>query len=115
VSEAHLDSTALVEIVTTTANEEDASRLARVLVEERLAACGSWRPIRSVYRWKGELCDEREIELHLKTTAGAAPRAERRLQELHPYETPSILRVRFLAANDDYASWVRSHVGESSA
>ena len=100
----------LVEIVTTTANEEDAGRLARTLVEEGLAACGTWRPVRSVYRWKGALCDEQEIELHLKTTASAAERAERRIREIHPYETPAVLRVPILAANEDYAAWVRANV-----
>jgi periplasmic divalent cation tolerance protein len=100
----------LVEIVTTLAREEDAARIARALVEERLAACGSWGTVRSTYAWKGAIVDEPEIELVIKTTAQSAERAEHRLRDLHPYETPAILRRPILAANADYALWVRESV-----
>jgi periplasmic divalent cation tolerance protein len=100
---------ALIEIVTTFAREEDAARIARQLVGEGLAACGSWGAIRSIYTWKGAIVDEAETELVLKTTPGEVERAERRLLELHPYETPAILR-RSIGANADYARWVRESV-----
>ncbi len=100
----------LVEIVTTLAREEDAARIARALVEERLAACGSWGTVRSTYAWKGAIVDESETELVIKTTAAGVERAERRLRDLHPYETPAILRRPILAANADYALWVQDSV-----
>jgi periplasmic divalent cation tolerance protein len=100
----------LVEIVTTVGNEEDAARIARVLVEEKSFACATWRPVRSIYPWKGAIVDEGEVEITFKTLASCAERAERRLRALHPYETPAILRVPVLHANSDYADWVRSNV-----
>lgn len=100
----------LVEIVTTVANEEDAARIARELVEARTFACASWRPVRSIYSWKGAIADENEIEITFKTLATCAERAERRLRDLHPYETPAILRIPIVRADPDYANWVRANV-----
>lgn len=100
----------LVEIVTTVASEEDAARIARELVEGKIFACASWRPVRSIYSWKGEIVNENEIEITFKTLASIAEHAERRLRSLHPYETPSILRLPILHADPDYASWVRANV-----
>ena len=100
----------LVEILTTVANEEDAARISRALVEEKSFACASWRPVRSIYSWKGAIVDEGEIEITFKTLASRADHAERRLRSLHPYETPAILRVAILRADPDYADWVRANV-----
>jgi periplasmic divalent cation tolerance protein len=100
----------LVEIVTTVGSEEDAVRIARVLIEEKTFACASWKAVRSIYSWKGEVVDEGEIEITFKTLASSADRAERRLRSLHPYETPAILRVAILRADPEYAKWVRSNV-----
>ena len=96
----------LVEIVTTLATEAEALALARQLVEERWAACGNVGSARSVYRWQGRIHAELEFTLALKTSADRAPGAEERLRELHPYETPAILRLGVLAANPEYAAWV---------
>ena len=96
----------LVEIVTTVATEAEAVELGRTLVDEGLVACVSLDPVRSLYRWRGELADEPEVRLALKTTASRADAAERRLRELHPYETPAILRLEIARANPDYAQWV---------
>jgi periplasmic divalent cation tolerance protein len=100
----------LVEIVTTVANEEDAARMARALVEEKSFACATWRAVRSIYSWKGSIVDEDEVEITFKTLASCAEEAERRLRALHPYETPAILRVPVVHTNSDYADWVRSNV-----
>jgi len=104
----------LVEIVTTVGSEEDAARIARVLIEEKTFACASWKAVRSIYTWKGAVVDEGEIEITFKTLASSADRAERRLRALHPYETPAILRVPILRADPDYAEWVRSNVASGS-
>ena len=106
----------LVEIVTTLATEAEALELARQLVEERWAACGNVGTARSVYRWQGRIHAELEFTLALKTTLGRAPGVEARLRDLHPYETPAILRLPVLAANPEYAAWVAECVspeGES--
>ena len=96
----------IVEIVTTLATEAEALELARRLVEERWVACGNVGAARSVYRWEGRIHVELEFTLALKTSAARAAGAERRLRELHPYDTPAILRLPVLAANPEYAAWV---------
>ena len=100
----------LVEIVTTVATAEEALTIARALVEEGAAACVSLDDVRSIYRWQGETCDERETRLVVKTTAAAADRAEARIRELHPYDTPAIVRLAVEGANAAYAEWVREAV-----
>lgn len=105
--------TDLVEIVTTTANEHDAERIARAILDERLAACVNLVPCRSLYRWKGAIHDEGEVLVHFKTTREAAERLEARLREIHGYETPAILHIA-IAANDDYARWVEECVRGSA-
>lgn len=105
----------LVEIVTTVASEREAVQLAHALVEEGLAACVSLDEVRSIYRWQGESCDEREFRIVAKTTSARAEFVEARIGALHPYETPAIVRLPVLSANADYAAWVSSSVqpGES--
>lgn len=105
----------LVEIVTTFATEGEALAAARCLVAERLAACGNVGAVRSVYRWQGRVQDEPEFTLALKTTAARAARAEARLREIHPYDTPAILRLAILAASPAYASWVAECVAPGDA
>jgi periplasmic divalent cation tolerance protein len=101
----------LVEIVTTVATEEDAVRIAHELVETAPVACASFFAVRSVYTWKGATCDETEYQITCKTLEERAAEVERRLAELHPYETPSILRLPVLHANEAFAEWVAGSVG----
>jgi len=100
----------IVEIVTTVATEEDAGRIARSLVESRLAACVHVDAIQSTYRWKGSVCHEAELRVVVKTTDAAAESVERWLSEHHPYETPAILRVPVERANGAYEAWVEASV-----
>jgi periplasmic divalent cation tolerance protein len=97
--------------LTTAGSEEDAALIARHLVETRAAACVSIvSPVRSIYSWKGELQDEREWLLLIKT---ARPAAELRdlLRAVHPYEVPELLAFPASFADEAYAKWV----GEGSA
>lgn len=92
--------------LTTVGSEEDASRIARHLVETKAAACVSIvAPVRSVYSWKGELQDEREWLLLIKT---ARPAAELRdlLRAVHPHEVPELLAFPASFADEAYARWV---------
>jgi len=92
--------------LTTVGSEEDAARIARHLVETKAAACVSIvAPVRSIYTWKGELQDEREWLLLVKT---ARPAAELRdlLRAVHPYEVPELLAFPAGFADEAYARWV---------
>ena len=85
------DSTPQARIVlATAANPEEATRLARTLVEERLAACATLVPaVQSIYRWQGQVESAAETLLVLKTGPEQLAALEARLHQLHSYQTPN--------------------------
>lgn len=92
--------------LTTVGSAEDAARIARHVVETKAAACVSIvAPVRSVYSWKGELQDEREWLLLIKT-ARSAPELRDALRAVHPYEVPELLAFPASFADEAYARWV---------
>jgi periplasmic divalent cation tolerance protein len=94
-------------VLVTAPNEEVGAELAKALVQERLAACVNLAPsVRSVYRWKGALCDERESALWIKTRQGCLERLQERIRALHPYEVPEIVALPVQWGSRDYLSWV---------
>jgi periplasmic divalent cation tolerance protein len=91
----------------TFANEADAARVVRSLVEERLIACGTLLPgARSIYRWKGGVQDEPEVVAMMKTRKQDWTALLSRLHELHPYETPECVAVRVAAGAPRYLEWL---------
>lgn len=100
-------------VLTTFESEEDAARVARVLVEEHLAACGTILPgVRSIYAWEGRVEDSREAALLVKSLPGRADALARRLRELHPYATPEVLLAEAGVGNPAYAEWLRAWVAD---
>ena len=96
------------------ADEATASFAVRVLLEERLIACGNMIPgVRSVYRWKGTVEDASEIQVLLKTDQDHAARCMERLTELHPYEVPEILLLGVEEASAPYTAWIRDCLRDS--
>ena len=84
-----------------------ADRLARLLVEERLAACVQTVPgLRSTYRWEGELQQSDESLLLVKTTVARYAALERTLAAHHPYDVPEILAVDASAGLPAYLRWL---------
>jgi periplasmic divalent cation tolerance protein len=82
-------------VLTTVASAEEAERLGRALVEERLAACATLLPaVSSIYRWKSQIECSAECMLLLKTASDRLPALEARVHELHSYQTPAILTWR---------------------
>jgi len=97
-------------LLSTASSAEDARRLARLLVEERLAACVNVvGGVRSIYRWQGEVQEDGETLLLIKTSAERyAALAERLLAE-HPYDTPELIRLDLAGGDPRYLAWL---VGE---
>ncbi len=94
-------------VLISTPGAEAGRRLARILVEERLAACGSVIPaVTSVYRWEGAIEEEEEALVVLKTTADRVPPLTERALELHPYEVPEILALPVSSGNPGYLDWL---------
>jgi periplasmic divalent cation tolerance protein len=98
-------------VLTTTVSAEEAARLGRALVEERLAACATLIPaVQSTYRWKGEIESSTETLLLLKTGPAQLAALEARLRELHSYETPEFLVLDVAAASQPYLDWLQSNL-----
>ncbi len=84
-----------------------ADRLARAVVDARLAACVNALPgLRSTYRWNGRLEQADEVLLLIKTTGLRLDALTQRLRELHPYELPEVLAVEASAGLPEYLQWV---------
>lgn len=101
-----LDPRPLPVLVTTVESDADALRLARLLVERRLAACVSILPVAaSVYRWEGKVVESAERLLWIKTTPEREGELRTLLAAEHPYALPEILRLEATAA-ERYRRWV---------
>ena len=101
--------TEMLMVFTTFANVEDAARVVRTLVEERLIACGNLLPgARSLYRWQGEIADQPEVVVLMKTRKQDWTALISRLHELHPYETPECVAVRIAAGAPKYMAWLEA-------
>ncbi|HMO52031.1 MAG TPA: divalent-cation tolerance protein CutA [Kiritimatiellia bacterium] len=95
----------------TAANEDEAERLAELMVNRNVAACVNLLgAIRSVYRWEGRVERGTEFALVAKTTEHAFPRLERLVKEHHSYECPCIIALPITAGYLPYLDWVRGCV-----
>jgi len=95
-----------------TPDRETARRLARLLVEGRLAACVQLiDPILSVYRWKGEVREEAEVLLLAKSSQDLLPRIGELLAREHPYELPELAAVPITDGSPPYLQWMKECLG----
>ena len=97
-------------IYITTGDEDEAGRIGRALVEEKLAACVNILPIKSIYRWEENIEEEGEVVMFVKTRAELADEVIKRVKELHSYEVPCIVSFPIEKGNPDYLKWI----GEST-
>jgi periplasmic divalent cation tolerance protein len=95
-------------VLTTATDPEEAARLGRTLVEERLAACATVVPVvQSIYRWQGQIETASECLLLLKTGSKQLEALEARLHELHSYQTPEFLALGVEACSRPYLAWLQ--------
>lgn len=101
-------------LVMTTLPDQDAARsLARRLLEEKLAACINVMPtMTSVYEWKGQVCEDSECLLLIKTTQACYRRLEASLQAQHPYELPEIIATDITHGLPAYLGWIKKSTQE---
>lgn len=101
----------LVLAVTTCANDEQAEQLARLLVENRLAACVSiGRGVRSVYPWEGRINVDEEVPLTIKTAPERLADLKQAIDDHHPYDVPEFLVMAIDDGLKSYADWARDWV-----
>jgi periplasmic divalent cation tolerance protein len=105
---------AITLVTTTVATADDARRLARAVLEQRLAACVQVQAMASHYRWQGALHEEAEWRLECKTTPQAVAALLALLHFQHPYELPELV-VQPLQASQAYAQWVAQEVAQAVA
>ena len=99
------------EVVVTAPDADWLAAFTRVLVEERLAACGHViARIRSVYRWEGAVQDESEARVALHTRRSLVAAVVERTQQLHPYDIPCVIAMSLIGGHADYLRWI---VGET--
>src|SRR5581483_6625370 len=99
-------------VIATCANEEQGAGIGRTLVEERLAACVNLvAPVRSIYRWRDAIEDERETLMLIKTRAALVRRLERRIKELHTYEVPEVVAMKLDSGSTPYLTWLLESTG----
>ena len=101
-------------VLTSFPDADAAASAARILVEEKLVACGTLMPgARSIYRWEGKIEENSEALLLLKTENACYAKLEKRLTKLHPYEVPEIIAWEAGAVHRPYAAWVAATLGEA--
>lgn len=104
---------AIYVVMTTFPSRDEAERVARILVDEYLAACIHLLPKGvSIYRWEGRLNIAEEVTLLIKTTARAYAALEQRLRALHSYTLPEIVALPVMDGLPDYLTWVAAAVSE---
>lgn len=96
----------------TASNEGEAARIARTLVEERLAGCVNIvRGIRSIYSWQGKVEDEPEVLMIAKTGTALFESLSKRVKELHSYTVPEIIALPIADGSEDYLAWLGDVTG----
>jgi periplasmic divalent cation tolerance protein len=94
-------------ILTNCPDDATAERIARVLVEQRLAACvNRLAPVQSTYRWQGAVEQAIEVPLLIKSTRARYPELEAAIRSLHPYSVPEIIALPIAAGYAPYLRWV---------
>ena len=105
-----------IQVVTTTQRREDADRIARALVEARLAACVQVAgPITSTYRWRGKIETAEEWQCWAKSRRELYDEIEQAIRHIHPYEVPEILALPILAGGADYLAWLEAELRQEGA
>lgn len=96
-------------VLCTTAHGE-ADKIARIVVEEKLAACVNIAPVKSCYVWEGEFTQDREELMIIKTTLEMVEQLSKRLLQLHSYKVPEIIVIPIREGQQPYLQWISESV-----
>lgn len=96
-----------IQVFTTTAKKEDAKKIAKALLEKRLAACAQvMGPIGSSFWWKGKIDKAQEWMCIIKSKKSLYKKIEKCIKQNHPYQVPEIVGIPITAGNKDYLKWL---------
>jgi periplasmic divalent cation tolerance protein len=91
----------------TAPNDAEASEIARILVDERLAACVNiMGGMRSIYRWQGEIQEDKEIVLIAKTRQDLVPALTEKIKDIHSYDCPCVVSLPIDGGNREFLDWI---------
>lgn len=99
-------------VLITASGEDEAAKISRALVEERLAACVNIiKGIRSIYQWQGKIEDESEVLMMAKTQRHLFLSLSKKVKELHTYTVPEILALPIVEGSAEYLDWLEEVTG----
>ena len=94
-------------VITTEADKKNASKLADLLLREKLIPCVTFKNVESHFWWKGEINQSKEVQLMIKCKEENVNKVRNKISEWHSYELPEIIYFR-VSANKNYHQWVKS-------
>jgi periplasmic divalent cation tolerance protein len=104
---------AVVCLITTP--QADAHSIAAAVIDKQLAACVNIVPmVQSLYRWEGEVRQDDEALLVVKTTRPAVAQLDELLRTIHPYDTFELIAIDVVSGSDAYLEWIGGSVGQSA-
>jgi periplasmic divalent cation tolerance protein len=96
-----------IQVTTTTEHKEDAEKIARTLVDGKLAGCVQIiGPITSIYRWENQVEETQEWQCVIKSRQNLYGEIEKAIRFIHPYEVPEIIAVSIMGGSQDYLEWL---------
>ena len=99
-------------IYITAGDMEEARKIGRALVEERLAACVNIFPITSIFRWKDNVDESGELAIIAKTVSDKIRKIEERVRQIHSYEVPCVISWSIEDGSAPYLDWIRESVDD---
>lgn len=94
-------------VLITVPNEEEAVKISKTLVEEKLAGCiNIIKNIRSIYFWQGKIEDDSEVLMIIKTRSDLFEELEKRVKSMHSYTVPEIIGIKIKKGSENYLKWL---------
>jgi periplasmic divalent cation tolerance protein len=102
-----MDKAKEIVVLITAPSEEEASGIAKKLVEARLAACVNIiKNVRSIYRWQGRIEDDAEVLMVVKTRKDLMEKLTEEVKVLHSYDVPEVIALPIICGSEDYLEWL---------
>ena len=96
-------------VLSTTNSIDSAKQIARLLVNEKLAACVNIvDKIESIYRWQGEIVEDNEVLMLIKTQKAMFEQLKSKIEQVHPYSTPEIVSIDLTQGAKSYLDWIKN-------
>ncbi|MFX4230565.1 divalent-cation tolerance protein CutA [Aliarcobacter butzleri] len=96
-------------IQTTCSSEEEAENIAKILIEEKFAACVQLSQIKSFYSWNNQFCSDKETLLNIKTRKKHFKKIKSKIKELHSYDVPEIIQLDISKSSKKYLKFIKDN------